>query len=209
MLKLEGIDAIIFDLGGVIIDLDFQRSFDQFSVLSGKSSAEIKAGLFDTDILLSYEKGQYDDQQFLHAITQTFGLKASPEEIEEAFLALLLHIPIERVHLLRQLSKDYRLFLLSNTSAIHYREVNKILLRDTGCEDLTHLFETVFLSFEMGLLKPGKEIYEAVLQQAQLNPATTLFLDDNASNLKGASSVGIQTALVTPEQSILSLFNYE
>ena len=209
MLQLERIDAIIFDLGGVIIDLDFQRTFDQFAVLSGKSAAEIKSGLLESDLLLKYEKGEFTDFQFLNAIQEKFNTRASHEEMEEAFIALLLHIPIERVHLLRQLSKQYRLFLLSNTSAMHYKEVNNILHRNTGCEDLTHLFETVFLSFEMGLLKPGIEIYETVLQQAQLNPATTLFLDDNASNLKGASSVGIQTALVTPEQSILSLFNYE
>jgi glucose-1-phosphatase len=209
MLRLEGIEAIVFDLGGVIIELDFQRSFDQFAALSGKSAEEIHHGLLSSGLLLKYEKGEYSDIQFFEVIKQVFEIDASDEELEAAFVALLLHIPKERIDLIRGLAKDYRLFLLSNTNAIHYRAVNKILHRDTGCEDLSHLFETIFLSYEMALAKPGKEIYEEVIRQAQLNPATTLFLDDNAGNLEGASAVGIQTALVSPEHSILRLFHHE
>ncbi len=209
MLNLVGIETLIFDLGGVIIDLDFQRSFDRFAALSGKSPEDIKNGLLDSGLLLRYEKGLYNDVQFIEEVKNTFEINASHEAIEEAFIALLVCIPRARVELIRDLSKTYRLVLLSNTSAIHYRAVNRILLRDAGCEGLSDLFESIFLSYEMGLVKPGKEIYEAVLQQAALNPATTLFLDDNATNLEGASSVGIQTTLVSPEQSMLRLFNYE
>jgi glucose-1-phosphatase len=209
MLQLEGLEAIVFDLGGVIIELDFQRSFDQFAALSGKSANEIHHGLLTSGLLLKYEQGIYSDLEFVEQVKHVFQIDASYEEIEMAFVALLLHIPVDRVQLIRRLSKDYRLFLLSNTSAMHYRAVNRILYRDTGCEDLSVLFEKVFLSYEMGLVKPGKEIYQEVLLQAQLNPSTTLFLDDNASNLEGALAVGIQTALVSPEHSIITLFNNE
>jgi glucose-1-phosphatase len=209
MLQLEGIEAIVFDLGGVIIELDFQRSFDQFAALSGKSIEEVQYGLISSGLLLTYEKGLCSDLEFFEEVKHTFGIKASYAEIEAAFIALLLHIPVERIDLIRRLAKHYRLFLLSNTNAIHYKAVNKILYRDTSCEDLSHLFETVFLSYEMALAKPGKEIYQEVIRQAKLNPSMTLFLDDNASNLEGASALGIQTALVSPERSILTLFQYE
>lgn len=208
MLKLKGIEAIVFDLGGVIIDLDFQRSFDQFSALSGKSPQAIREGLFDSGLLHRYEKGHYSDLEFLTEVEKVFDLRCEHPAIEQAFLALLLHIPPERIELIRSLSKDYRLFVLSNTSSIHYKEVNAILKRDTGHEHLDHLFEKVFLSFELGMLKPHQEIYEAVLDQASLKPQSTLFLDDNADNLLGASAVGIQTALVSKEHSILNLFNH-
>ncbi|MDB5274694.1 MAG: HAD-superfamily hydrolase, subfamily variant 3 [Chitinophagaceae bacterium] len=209
MLELKGIEAIVFDLGGVIIDLDFQRSFDQFSALSGKSSQEIKKVLFDSGLLQRYEKGQYTDSQFLQEVKQVFDLNCSSAAIEQAFLALLLHIPPSRIALINSLAKNYRLFVLSNTSSIHYKEVNVILERNTGYKHLNELFEKVFLSFELGMLKPSSEIYTAVLDTANLNPACTLFLDDNTDNLSGAAAVGIQTAWVSPEQSILTLFNYE
>jgi FMN phosphatase YigB (HAD superfamily) len=209
MLELKGIDAIVFDLGGVIIDLDFQRSFDQFSALSAKSPETIRQGIFESGLLHQYEKGHYTDDQFLTEIEKIFTLTCDRSIIEQAFLALLLHIPLARIELIRKLSKDYRVFVLSNTSSIHYKEVNAILKRDTGYEHLDHLFEKVFLSFELGLLKPHQEIYKAVLDQAQLVPQHTLFLDDNADNLIGASSLGIRTALVSQEQSILNLFNHE
>ncbi|MDF2457377.1 MAG: HAD-superfamily hydrolase, subfamily variant 3 [Cytophagaceae bacterium] len=206
MLELKGIDAIVFDLGGVIIDLDFQRSFDQFAALSRKSPKEIREGIFESGLLHRYEKGHYSDLEFLSEIERIFELTCDPRAIEEAFLALLLNIPPARIELIRNLSKDYRLFVLSNTSGIHYKEVNAILRRDTGHEHLDHLFEKVFLSFELGLLKPHQEIYTAVLDAAQLHPQRTLFLDDNADNLKGAAALGIRTALVSKEQSILTLF---
>jgi len=209
MLELKGIEAIVFDLGGVIIDLDFQRSFDQFSTLSGKSSREIREGIFESGLLHRYEKGHYTDLQFLQEIEQLFGLTCDHTAIEQAFLALLLNIPSARIELIRTLSKDYRVFVLSNTSSIHYKEVNAILKRDTGHEHLDHLFEKVFLSFELGLLKPHEEIYAEVLEAAKLKPQHTLFLDDNADNLKGASGLGIRTALVSKEQSILNLFQHE
>lgn len=206
MLELKGIDAIVFDLGGVIIDLDFQRSFDQFSTLSGKSPKKIREDLFESGLLHNYEKGHYSDLEFLAEVERGFELTCDKRAIEEAFLALLLTIPPARIEMIRNLSKDYRLFVLSNTSSIHYKEVNAILKRDTGYEHLDHLFEKVFLSFELGLLKPHQEIYKAVLDTAQLNPERTLFLDDNADNLKGAAALGIRTALVSQEQSILTLF---
>lgn len=209
MLELKGVEAIVFDLGGVIIDLDFQRSVDQFAALSGKSEEVIRQGVFESGLLHRYEKGLYTDAQFLADIQNIFEFKGDTSSIEEAFLALLLHIPPARIALIQELSKKYRVFILSNTSAIHYREVNAILKRDTGHAHLDDLFEKVFLSFELGLLKPHQEIYAAVLEQAQLKAAHTLFLDDNADNLKGAAALGIRTALVSTEHSILTLFNHD
>jgi FMN phosphatase YigB (HAD superfamily) len=209
MLELKGIEAIIFDLGGVIIDLDFQRSFDQFSALSGKSPEVIRQGMFESGLLHRYEKGFYTDAQFVMEIQKVFELTDDPTSIEQAFLALLLNIPPARMELIRNLSKKYRLFVLSNTSSIHYKEVNVILKRDTGHEHLNDLFEKVFLSFELGMLKPHAEIYAAVLEQAQLKAEHTLFLDDNADNLSGAAALGIRTALVSKEQSILNLFHHD
>ena len=209
MLKLDGVEVLIFDLGGVIIDIDFQLTFDQFAMLSGKSTDEIKNLVLDSGLLLQYEIGQCSATQFLNSIRSSLELSCSDDAIEHAFLALLLHIPAQRIALLRSLAKHYRLFLLSNTNAMHYEEVNAILQRDAGCEHLEQLFETLFLSFEMGLAKPGTEIYEAVVKAIGVKPEAILFLDDNEANLAGASSVGIQTALVSVEQSIISLFKYE
>jgi putative hydrolase of the HAD superfamily len=127
----------------------------------------------------------------------------SDEAIDTAWNSLLLDLPPERVALLQKLSESYRIFLLSNTSSIHITQVNKILEASTGIERLDHLFETVFLSYEMGLMKPDAQIYLNVLEQAGLQAEETLFLDDNLDNINGASKLGIDTIHVQKPLTIL------
>ena len=115
----------------------------------------------------------------------------------------MLDLPPERVELLQKLAVNYRLFLLSNTSSIHITQVNKILEASTGVEKLEDLFETVFLSYEMGLMKPDPRIYQKVLEQAGLKAEETLFLDDNLANIEAASRLGIDTIHVQKPVTIL------
>jgi epoxide hydrolase-like predicted phosphatase len=127
----------------------------------------------------------------------------SDEAIDTAWNSLLLDLPPERVELLRRLATRYRLFLLSNTSSIHITQVNKILEASTGVGQLEDLFETVFLSYEMGLMKPDIRIYQQVLDKAGLKAEETLFLDDNADNIRSAAQLGIETIHVQKPVTIL------
>lgn len=115
------------------------------------------------------------------------------EHIIDAWNTLLLDIPADRIELLQELNKNYRLFLLSNTSPIHIRKVNQILFETAGISDLNELFEKVYYSYELGCMKPDAIIYEKVLEDASILPEESLFLDDNADNIAGALAAGINS----------------
>ncbi|MHA4741673.1 HAD family hydrolase [Dyadobacter sp. MSC1_007] len=203
-MKNSKIRNIIFDLGDVILNIDVPIASKSFGELSGKEQAEIMKIFKESDLFRQFETGLLDEPTFRNYVREILNLPdLSDEAIDTAWNSLLLDLPPERVELLKKLSQKYRLFLLSNTSSIHITQVNKILKASTGVERLGDLFETVFLSYEMGLMKPDPRIYTQVLEQAGLLAEETLFLDDNADNIKSASEVGIETIHVQKPVTIL------
>lgn len=203
-MKNSKIRNIIFDLGDVILNIDVPIASKSFGELSGKEQAEIIQIFKENDLFRQFETGLLDEPKFRNYVREILNLPdLSDEAIDTAWNSLLLDLPPERVELLKKLAKKYRLFLLSNTSSIHITQVNKILKASTGVEKLGDLFETVFLSYEMGLMKPDPRIYSRVLEEAGLLAEETLFLDDNADNIKGASEVGIATIHVQKPLTIL------
>jgi glucose-1-phosphatase len=203
-MKNSKIRNIIFDLGDVILNIDVPIASKSFGELSGKEQVEIMKIFKENDLFRQFETGVLDEPTFRNYVREILNLPdLSDEAIDTAWNSLLLDLPPERVELLKKLSQNYRLFLLSNTSSIHITQVNKILKASTGVERLGDLFETVFLSYEMGLMKPDPRIYTQVLEQAGLVAEETLFLDDNADNIKAASQVGIETIHVQKPVTIL------
>jgi glucose-1-phosphatase len=207
MVDLAGIKNIIFDLGAVIINIDFQRTFEAFSKHCNTDILTIIKRFRDLRVFERYEVGELDDHQFHDFIRKEFNESLSDAEIDRAWNALLLDIPQERVELLKKLSKNYRLFLLSNTNHIHIVEVNNILNRTFQLRTLDHLFEKVYYSYHIGMAKPDLKIYEHVLKENNLKPAETLFIDDNLDNIKGAQKAGVKTLHIILPESIIEHFN--
>jgi epoxide hydrolase-like predicted phosphatase len=203
-MKNEKIKNIIFDLGDVIINIDVPLAARSFADLTGKDQREVMEIFKQNDLFRKFETGHLDEGGFRNLVRE---LLSSPDwtddVIDTAWNSLLLDLPPARVELLQQLAKKYRLFLLSNTSSIHITKVNKILEAATGVSKLDHLFEKVFVSYEMGLMKPDQQIYLDLMSQAGIVADETLFLDDNLDNIKGAESVGIQTIHVQKPITIL------
>jgi epoxide hydrolase-like predicted phosphatase len=203
-MKNEKIKNIIFDLGDVILNIDVPVASRSFATLSGKEQADILHIFKENDLFRKFETGHLDEAGFRNLVRE---LLSSPDwsddMIDTAWNSLLLDLPPARVDLLKSLAKNYRLFLLSNTSSIHITQVNKILEAATGVKKLDDLFERVFVSYEMGLMKPDPQIYQDVLDQAGLVAEETLFLDDNLDNVKGANTLGVQTIHVQKPTTIL------
>jgi epoxide hydrolase-like predicted phosphatase len=203
-MKNEDIKNIIFDLGDVILNIDVPLASQSFAELTGKEKHEVMEIFKENDLFRKFETGHLDEPGFRNLVRE---LLSSPDwtddKIDTAWNSLLLDLPPARVALLQQLAKKYRLFLLSNTSSIHITQVNKILEAATGIKKLDDLFEKVFLSYEMGLMKPDPQIYLDVMRQAGIVADETLFLDDNLDNIRGADSVGIQTIHVQKPVTIL------
>jgi glucose-1-phosphatase len=200
------IKNIIFDLGNVIIDISVPETAQAFAHLLNRDLAWVEQQLRMASVFRRYETGEWSDEQFRDNVRQVLCVPFTDEQIDTAWNALLLTIPPARVELLQWLKPRYRTFVLSNTSPIHIREVNHILRRDTGADSLDLLFEKVYLSYEMGKMKPSPEIYQQVLDESGLNAEETLFLDDNFDNVVGAQQLGIQTVHITESVTILDYF---
>ncbi|MET3127259.1 putative hydrolase of the HAD superfamily [Arcicella rosea] len=202
---------IIFDLGNVIIDIDFERTFKAFTEISENVNwRESERILKEKQIWSRYEKGQLTDAEFRAEIREELKISASDEQIDTAFCGLLMDIDPARIELIKKLATKYKIYILSNTSHIHFLEVERILERCAGVKHFSEIFDYVFLSYEMGKLKPEVDIYEEVLKQANLVASETLFLDDLLANLEGAATLGIQTKQIVPQEfTILDLFSNE
>jgi glucose-1-phosphatase len=197
---------IIFDLGAVIIDISVPKTVEAFAALLDREHLWVQEKLKVAGIFRRYETGEWNDEQFREQIRQVLGVPFTDKQIDNAWNALLLQIPRERIELIQWLQSRYRTFILSNTNPIHMREVNRILQRDTGVSSLNVLFERVYLSYEMGKMKPSAKIYQEVLEESGLVAEETVFLDDNLDNLQSAQQLGIQTVHIYEPVTILEYF---
>ncbi|MGA0557981.1 HAD family hydrolase [Larkinella sp. VNQ87] len=204
-----GIKNIIFDLGDVIIPIDLRAPIRNFAALSGLGEDEVESLWREHGLTLQYETGLIDDAAFRQHVRQLLRNDSWADEvIDTAWNTVLLDLPVERVERVRQLTGEYRLFLLSNTSPIHIAGVNKILAA-LGQPSLEQIFERVYYSYEVKLAKPSPEIYQHVLSTSGLNAEETVFLDDNPHNIRAAAELGIRAVQVQPPLTILDYLRDE
>ena len=196
-------ENIVFDLGNVIIDIDFSLTYQALAKLSadGYSAEEIAEVITDQGIWSNYEKGLLKDSEFRKLLRSSLSLQAHDSELDNAFCAMLLPIDPKRIALIKRLAKKYQLFILSNTNHIHFKRVEKMIIYATGVDIIEdELIECAFLSYEMGMVKPDKEIYQQMMDEAMILPRNTLFLDDMLPNLETAEKLGIRTKQIIPNQ---------
>lgn len=207
-MNIGAIEAIVFDLGGVIINLAVENTIRELAKTLGVSPNTLMHAMQEDEDFHQYERGFISDTEFLGLLESFTPKEVSQKDLVTGWNAMLLDIPTARLSLLKELAQNYRLFVLSNTNALHIKEFNNILKDAHGYEDLNALgvFEKVYYSFEIGRRKPDVEIFSYVVQDAKLDPSKTLFLDDGEANLLGAEMAGLQTQLVTNEHTILEIF---
>lgn len=199
-----GIQTVIFDLGGVIIDLSVERTLLAFAALTGVSKTDIQKAYGSNPIFMAYERGEVTDQEFRDSIRKLFSVQSTDAEIDHCWNAMLVDLPASTLTMLENLKKHFRVLALSNTNTIHINYVNEIMLRG---KVLDSWFHKAYYSYQLGMRKPELEIYQHVLDQNQLIPEQTIFLDDNLDNLKAANSLYIQTRHITHLQQVRDIFN--
>jgi epoxide hydrolase-like predicted phosphatase len=197
---------LIFDLGGVILNLSVQSTLQQLAGLTGLSLEKIMESYGSRQEFLQYEKGQIGDPEFRSALRNIYAFEGTDTLIDSCWNAMLLDIPAQRIELLKSLREKYRTFLLSNTNSIHVKCFSEYLQTSHGIASLDALFEKVYYSHTLGMRKPDPEIYEHVLKENNLVASETLFLDDSQKNIEGAQAVGIQTVWVRNPEQLYSLF---
>lgn len=189
------IKNIIFDLGGVIINLDTQKTASEMKKLGFDDFEKSYSLLNQTDLFDLLEKGLITPEQFRIEIRKHICNTVSDVQIDEAWSAMLLDFPKERIDLIQKTKSKYRTFLLSNTNKIHFDKYNSDFNAVYGF-NFNSLFEKAYYSFEIGHRKPDLDIYKHVLKHSNLIPNETLFIDDSEANIRTAKMLGIQTLWV-------------
>jgi epoxide hydrolase-like predicted phosphatase len=204
---MSEIKAIIFDLGGVIINLDIPKTISEFNKLTHASFETIYTQANQVSIFDQFDKGEISEELFFEELNRLFSHQLSFKDMLLAWNAMLLDFPKHRLDLLSKLKSQYRIFLLSNTNETHVSAFEKILFDSHGYENLEPFFEKVYYSCRIGMRKPDEEIFNFVLSQHQLNPTETLFIDDSIQHIQSAKRLGIKSYLLAKNQEPEELLN--
>jgi len=203
MVRLKGIKNIIFDFGGVLIDLDPQACLDAFAALGLPQVADYLTPYGHKGPFGQVENGDINITEFREEIRRVFNVNLTDKQIEDAWIAFLVHTPLNKIRMVHELSKTYRVFLLSNTNPIHIQKLKEF---DEAGYPIRECFEKLYLSYEIGLSKPGREIFEYVLKDGGMRPEETLLIDDSPANCQTAAELGMKTFQPMPYEDFTDEF---
>ena len=199
------IKNIIFDLGGVILNLDYTKTDKEFHKLGLNNFSKLYSKKKQSKIFDDFEKGRFSAEKFIFLIKQSENLKVKDSDFINAWNAMLLEIPKERMEFIKRLKKDYNIYLLSNTNEIHIKKFEADLRKNNWLRDFQDCFDQVYYSSNMGMRKPDYDCFNKVLEDHNLKAHETLFIDDSVQHIEGAKKVGINAYLLNKEDSILRL----
>jgi HAD superfamily hydrolase (TIGR01509 family) len=196
--------AIIFDLGAVILNINYQNTIDEFTKLGIKNAAIFYSKKVQTDLFNQIETGVISSNRFLKAL-QKETKNANIIQIEHAWNSMLLDLPQERLELIKKLKNNHMIYLLSNTNAIHIDAFKK-QLGNTKWLAFCKLFDKMYLSHELGLRKPDVKIFEHILKEQTLKSEEVFFIDDSPQHIASAKKIGIHCYHLPDDKDIIALF---
>jgi glucose-1-phosphatase len=203
---LQSVKNIIFDLGGVIINIE---PLNILKDMEPEREQRFRSGfkrLSEQAVFDNFEIGQLSEKEFRQKVCREIKEDLSDNEFDRIWNRLLLDYPAKNIQIIQALKKSHRLFLLSNTNSIHYRAYAPQLEKTHGVS-FSDLFEKVWLSHELGCRKPDEKIYNHVLEDANIKAEETLFADDTLSNLQAAEKLHIKTLHVERNSGLHTVFN--
>ena len=202
---------LLFDFGGVIIDIDYDATPTAMRRLSrvvpGRAGSTIafsqaqQAELFD-----KFETGHLSPAEFRAGLREAYDLDATDAELDAAWHAMLLDVPAERLALIGELRRQgHQTALLSNTNALHIAEINRRLATQYGFKNgIANVLDRVFYSQEVGLRKPGEEIFRHALAEMNWQAADVLFIEDSPQHVATARRLGLRVLHLAPPLTLLT-----
>lgn len=202
------IKAVIFDLGGVIINIDYALTIQQFTDFGCANFKEIYTQHKQTTLFDQYETGKITDTLFRKELLSLLGLSLSDEQFDNAWNAMLLDIPQARLNYIRQIKhKGYKTILFSNINNIHFKKFLTILEQSGYLTCFADLFDKEYYSHICNFRKPHEVSFLNILHDLGLKPHEVLFIDDSIQHINGAKAVGIHAELIDNKNT--SLFDVE
>ena len=202
---MQPIKNIIFDLGGIFMNLDFKLTERAFVELGITQFSAMYSQHHSNDLFEQLETGKITAGEFYEVFRKESKSQLTNEQIKTAWNALLLDFPAERLEWLDVIRHKYKVYLFSNTNIIHYDAFMEILSNNNGCTYFNTYFLKAYYSHQLGLRKPYRESYQKILEEQGLLAAETLFIDDTAKNIEGAQNAGLQTIHLVAPMTVLDL----
>ena len=189
---MNTIKNIIFDLGGVILDINYQATIDAFVEMGIKDFSNLYSQKEQKQIFDDFEIGKITSNQFISSIQSLSQNSISKDKIITAWNAMLLEINTEKLDYLLSLKERFRIFLLSNTNEIHISKFEAGLVKKNELKKFYNCFEKVHYSSRLSLRKPNLDCFKKVLNINKLNASETIFIDDSKQHIEGALKCGIK-----------------
>ncbi|MBU2020603.1 MAG: HAD family phosphatase [Bacteroidetes bacterium] len=197
-MKWTDFDAIIFDLGGVLINLNYQATVDAFEKLGGNTFKQMYSQASQSNLFDEFETGKISSFHFINRLLDLLPSGTNANQVAHAWDAMILEFELPRLQLISKILKEKPVFLLSNTNDLHMVKVRR-KLSALSAQPLEELFTKVYLSQEIGMRKPNPEPFNLILQENKLKPSNTLFIDDTQQHIDGAKALGITAELLQGE----------
>jgi putative hydrolase of the HAD superfamily len=202
---LNGVKNIIFDLGGVLLNIDPKKTIEAFGRLGMEQLIGDKGLSYDHDIFYLMEQGKVTPEEFRNGVRQLISTEVTDDQIDTAWTAMLLDFPANRVELVKNLRKKYKIYLFSNTNAIHVAKYQANFKSQHGF-NVSSLFEIDFYSNEIGYRKPSPESFQEIIRLSEINPEESIFIDDSLPNVEAAIGCGLKGYWLESGQKIEEVF---
>ncbi|TGD82578.1 HAD family hydrolase [Hymenobacter wooponensis] len=191
---------LLFDFGGVIININYQLTLEAMRRLHRHGGTIEFTQAAQAELFDALETGRLNPTEFREALRTHYELDATDEELDAAWNAMLLDVPAERLALIAELrAQGYQTALLSNTNHIHIAAINAVLKNEYNLEHgIADCLDRVFYSQEVGLRKPGEEIFRHALREMNWKPEETLFIEDSPQHIETARRLGLHTLYLAP-----------
>jgi glucose-1-phosphatase len=186
------IKNIVLDMGGVLLDIDYHRTRDAFISLGVTNFNDFYSQTHANPLFADFERGLVEPEDFREQLRQLSGLSLADEEIDAAWNAMLGQFHVSSLAYVETLKNDYPIYLLSNTNVIHYGALLNIHFHQFGNSLFDERFDKAYFSHRINQRKPDTAAFTIVLEENNLNPAETLFVDDTHKNLPPAEALNMQ-----------------
>lgn len=204
-LQLEHVGTIIFDLGGVILDIDRNNAVQRFKDIGLAQADKLLDSYKQQGVFLQLEEGKISQQEYFDTMRRLIGSEVSNKEIRQAWMGFFPPVIQERLDTIERLRLRHRICLLSNTNPIVMDWALSPQFSPEG-KPLNAYFDRMYLSYELGITKPDPEIFRRVIEAEQLQPNTTLFVDDGEANIQSAKSLGFLTLHINEGEDFREYF---
>ncbi|MDE6046298.1 MAG: HAD family phosphatase [Alistipes sp.] len=203
---MRGIENVVFDLGGVLVDLDEARCRGALCALGMEAIARIVDPCYPAEMIGRLERGDLSFHEACDEMRREAGTPGvSDDEIADAYGALVTGIPVAKLRQVEALrERGIRTYVLSNNNPMAMRRIRKMFEADG--HPMEYYFEKIYLSYKLRELKPSEAIFRKMIADSGIEPSETLFIDDGQRNVERARELGFQVYMPAPHEDFGHLF---